>query len=85
MNCAAAAGLTNSHPAKPCSFFNKALQAVLDGFRSYAYVRSGKNCDIFMTVTGDTKVITLRHIKQMKSGVILANAGHFDVEMIWFR
>ena len=54
---------------------------MLDGFRVMPMSEAAKIGDIFMTVTGDTKVITLEHIKQMKDGVILANAGHFDVEI----
>ncbi len=58
-----------------------ALQAVLDGFRVMPMAEAAKIGDIFMTVTGDMKVITLDHMKQMKDGAILANAGHFDVEI----
>jgi adenosylhomocysteinase len=59
----------------------RALQAVLDGFRVMPMAEAAKIGDIFVTVTGDTKVIALEHIKQMKDGAILANAGHFDVEL----
>jgi len=37
--------------------------------------------DVFITVTGDTKVIRREHFEKMKDGVILCNAGHFDVEV----
>ena len=59
----------------------KALQAVLDGFRVMPMSEAAKVGDIFVTVTGDARVITLDNIKQMKDGAILANAGHFDVEL----
>lgn len=59
----------------------RALQAVLDGFRVMPMNEAVRIGDIFVTVTGDTKAIVLNHIKQMKDGAILANAGHFDVEI----
>jgi len=37
--------------------------------------------DIFITVTGDIKVIKVRHMEKMKSGAIICNSGHFDVEI----
>ena len=59
----------------------KALQAVLDGFRVMPMADAAKVGEIFLTVTGDINVITVDHIKAMKSGAILANSGHFDVEI----
>jgi adenosylhomocysteinase len=59
----------------------KALQAALDGFRVMPMDEASKLGEIFVTVTGDKNVIRLEHMKQMKSGSILANSGHFDVEI----
>lgn len=59
----------------------KALQAVLDGFRVMPMIEAVKIGDIFVTVTGDINVLDVHHIKQMKNGAIVANSGHFDVEI----
>ncbi len=59
----------------------KALQAVLDGFRVMKMEDASGLGDIFITVTGDKNVIRLEHMKKMKDGAILANSGHFDVEI----
>ena len=59
----------------------RALQAALDGFRVLPMHDAAPLGDIFVTVTGDKNVIGLRHVKRMKNGAILANAGHFDVEI----
>jgi adenosylhomocysteinase len=59
----------------------KALQAALDGFRVMKMDEASKLGDIFVTVTGNKNVIRLEHMKQMKSGSILANSGHFDLEI----
>ncbi len=59
----------------------RALQAALDGFRVMPMTEAARIGDIFVTVTGDTMVITMDHIMWMKDGAILANAGHFDVEL----
>lgn len=59
----------------------RALQAVLDGFKVMTLNDAAKTGDIFVTVTGDKKVISLEHIKQMKHGTVLANSGHFDLEI----
>lgn len=59
----------------------RALEASMDGFavkRLFDVVESG---DIFITCTGQTKVIRKEHFQKMKQGAILANAGHFDVEI----
>jgi adenosylhomocysteinase len=59
----------------------KALQAVLDGFRVMPMAEAARLGDLFLTVTGDINVITLNHIRSMKDGAILANSGHFNVEI----
>ena len=59
----------------------KALQATMDGYRVMPLADAAKIGDIFMTVTGNKHVIRLEHMKQMKDGAILANAGHFDAEI----
>ncbi len=58
-----------------------ALQAILDGFRVMPMFEAAPIGDIFLTVTGNKNVITLDHMKLMKDGAILANSGHFDVEI----
>lgn len=59
----------------------RALQAHYDGFRVMPMQDAAKIGDIFVTVTGDKHVIRMEHIKTMKDGAILANAGHFDLEI----
>ncbi len=59
----------------------RAMQAVLDGYRVMPIAEAAKIGDIFLTVTGDKHIITTEHIKNMKNGALLANAGHFDVEV----
>lgn len=59
----------------------KALEAVMDGYYVLPIAEASKVGDIFITSTGDTQVIGIAHIKKMKDGVILANAGHFNVEI----
>ena len=59
----------------------RALQAKLDGFRVMPMKEAAKIGDIFITVTGNKNVIKTEHISEMKDGAILANAGHFDVEI----
>ncbi|MBA4336898.1 adenosylhomocysteinase [bacterium] len=58
-----------------------ALQAAMDGFRVMKMEDAASLGDIFITVTGNKHVIRLEHVKQMKDGAILANSGHFDVEI----
>lgn len=60
----------------------KAIEAYMDGFRVMSMDDAAPLGDFFVTVTGCTKVITGRHYKVMKNGAVLANAGHFDVE-VW--
>ena len=59
----------------------KAIEAVFDGFRVMPMIEAAKVGDIFLTLTGDKDVITGEHFPLMKDGAILANAGHFDVEV----
>lgn len=59
----------------------KALEAVMDGFSVMRITDAAKIGDIFVTVTGDKAVIALPDILKMKDGAILANSGHFDVEI----
>jgi adenosylhomocysteinase len=59
----------------------KALEALMDGFEVMPSERAAKVGDIFVTVTGNKNVISKKHFLKMKSGAILANAGHFNVEI----
>jgi adenosylhomocysteinase len=59
----------------------KAIEAVMDGFTVMPMDEAAKIGDIFVTLTGCADVITAKHIKTMKDGVLLANSGHFDVEI----
>lgn len=59
----------------------RALQAVMDGFRVMPLKEAAKIGDIFVTVTGNKNVVDIEHMKLMKDGAILANAGHFDAEI----
>jgi adenosylhomocysteinase len=59
----------------------KALEAVMDGFQVMSLREAARIGDIFVTVTGDKHVITARHFQRMKNGAIVANAGHFNVEI----
>ena len=58
-----------------------ALQAAYDGFKVMKMEDACKIGDIFCTLTGNKHVIRTEHIKQMKDGAILANSGHFDIEI----
>lgn len=58
-----------------------ALQAAMDGFRVMPMEEAVPEGDIFITVTGNKRVIRPEHMRRMKSGVILANSGHFDIEI----
>jgi adenosylhomocysteinase len=58
-----------------------ALEAVMDGFRVMPMVEAAKIGDIFCTVTGDLNVIDEGHFAVMKDGAIVANSGHFNVEI----
>ena len=59
----------------------KALEAVMDGFEVMPMQQAARQGDIFVTTTGNRDVIQTQHLKIMKDGVILANSGHFDVEI----
>jgi adenosylhomocysteinase len=59
----------------------KALEAVMDGYEVMRIADAAKVGDIFVTVTGDKSVISIDHITKMKDGAIIANAGHFNVEI----
>ena len=59
----------------------KALQATMDGFSVMRLIDASKIGDIFVTVTGDKHVIRKEHFQKMKDGSILANSGHFDIEI----
>lgn len=59
----------------------KAVEARLEGFRVRTMADAAREADIIVTVTGNTDVIRGEHIKVLKDGCLLANAGHFDVEI----
>lgn len=59
----------------------KALEAVMEGYEVMDMEEASKLGDVFITVTGNTKVIRKEHFEKMKDGAILANSGHFDVEI----
>ncbi|MBI4982136.1 MAG: adenosylhomocysteinase [Candidatus Omnitrophica bacterium] len=59
----------------------KALEACMDGFEVMPIKDAAKIGDIFVTVTGDINVIRGEHFKVMKDGAIVANSGHFNVEI----
>ncbi|NTW43120.1 MAG: adenosylhomocysteinase [Anaerolineaceae bacterium] len=59
----------------------KALEAVMDGFRVMTMAEAAKIGDIFCTLTGDINVIDQNHFEVMKDGSIVANSGHFNVEI----
>ncbi|MEW5758629.1 MAG: adenosylhomocysteinase [Candidatus Omnitrophota bacterium] len=59
----------------------KALEANMDGYEVMPFKQAAKVGDIFVTVTGDINVIREEHFKVMKNGAILANSGHFNVEI----
>jgi adenosylhomocysteinase len=58
-----------------------ALEAVMDGFRVEHSLRAAEEGDVFITVTGNRHVLGVEHFKVMKDGAVLANAGHFDIEI----
>jgi adenosylhomocysteinase len=58
-----------------------ALEAVMDGFEVLPMRRAAEVGDIFCTATGDKNVISREHLERMKNGAILANTGHFNVEI----
>jgi adenosylhomocysteinase len=58
-----------------------ALEAVMDGFRVLPMDDAARIGDIFVTVTGDINVIDRQHFENMRDGAIVANSGHFNVEI----
>jgi len=59
----------------------KALEAVMDGFRVMSMPEAATIGDVFCTVTGNKSVLTRQHFEVMKDGAIIANSGHFNVEI----
>jgi adenosylhomocysteinase len=58
-----------------------ALEAAMDGYQVMPLLEAARIGDIFITATGDVSVIDKAHFSQMKDGAILANSGHFNVEI----
>ncbi|MFM8944027.1 MAG: adenosylhomocysteinase, partial [Actinomycetota bacterium] len=58
-----------------------ALEAVMEGYRVMPLREAARIGDIFVTVTGDKAVLRREHMELMKDGAVMANAGHFDVEI----
>jgi adenosylhomocysteinase len=58
-----------------------ALEAVMDGFEVMPLIEAAPIGDVFITLTGNTDVIDRQHFEAMKDGAIMANSGHFDVEI----
>lgn len=59
----------------------RALEAVMDGFRVMPMEEAAATGDIFITATGDMNVLDTHHFARMKSGAIMCNSGHFNVEI----
>lgn len=59
----------------------RAIEAVMDGFRVMPMSDAAKIGDIFVTVTGNKNVLAADHFEKMKDGAVLANSGHFNVEI----
>ena len=59
----------------------KGIEAVMDGFRVLPMADAAKEGDVFVTVTGNKNVIRAEHFEQMKSGAVVCNSGHFNVEI----
>ena len=60
---------------------HRAFEALMDGYEVVGMAEAASRGDIFLTLTGNTKVIRKEHFEKMKDGVLLGNAGHFDVEI----
>jgi adenosylhomocysteinase len=58
-----------------------AIEAVMEGYRVMSMREAARIGDVFVTVTGDVNVIRREHMELMKDGAVLANSGHFDVEI----
>ncbi|MCH2525630.1 MAG: adenosylhomocysteinase [Dehalococcoidia bacterium] len=59
----------------------RALEAIMDGYQVMPMLEAAQIGDIFVTATGDVNVIDKDHLELMKNGAILANSGHFNVEI----
>jgi adenosylhomocysteinase len=59
----------------------RAIEAVMDGFRVLPMTEAAKAGDVFITVTGNRHVIDAPHFQSMRDGAVVANSGHFDVEL----
>jgi adenosylhomocysteinase len=59
----------------------KGIEAVMDGFRVMPMADAAKEGDVFITVTGNKSVIRAEHFEAMKSGAVVCNSGHFNVEI----
>jgi adenosylhomocysteinase len=59
----------------------KALEAQMDGYRVLPMADIAPSADVFVTLTGNVRVIRLEHMRAMKEGAIIANSGHFNVEI----
>ena len=59
----------------------RALEAVMDGFEVSTSIAASKHGEVFITATGGLKAISDVHYKHMRTGAIIANSGHFDVEI----
>ena len=58
-----------------------ALQAAMEGFRVAPMAQAAREADVIVSVTGDRDVMRREHFEVMKDGVVIANSGHFDVEI----
>jgi adenosylhomocysteinase len=59
----------------------RALEAAMDGFRVMPMAKASEIGDVFVTATGNVNVIRKEHLQRMKDGALLANSGHFNVEI----
>ena len=59
----------------------KALEAVMDGYTVMSSLEAAAIGDVFVTLTGNTSIIRKEHVEKMKDGAIVANSGHFNVEI----
>ena len=59
----------------------KALEAQMDGYRVATMAEAARAGDIFVTLTGNVEVIRVEHMRAMKDGAVVANSGHFNVEI----
>lgn len=59
----------------------RALEARMDGYEVLTMDDAARIGDVFITVTGDISVITMKHVRRMKNGAVIGNSGHFDVEI----